>query len=367
MSRNKLFSIIAFLLVVFVVCVAAEVTVRIFRPYYTPDTLKKIALQYQPSVYARHVFPLQEQNIQMDDVQIHISRAGYRGRYFAIEKPKDLIRIIVIGGSSVFDHTLKDGMDWPHKAEAILRDKDIVNIEIINAGIPGHTTADSLGRLYTELWRYKPDYIVLYQAWNDIKQFHKINNEKFLLRIIKPISGLSHDPRLRYYGFWDKLFSNSQIYNKLRYNYLTSIKYQVGTEGIKPDSKPVDIFSDLAVTQYRINIELIVDISKNIGAAPILMTQARLIMPENNPADRSRIHYEYATLSHKALVKAFIECDRVLKMVADEKNVHFLAEQSVMNGKSEYFHDLIHLTKEGSQRLAEYLSGFLEEIILANK
>ena len=47
------------------------------------------------------------------------------------------------------------------------------HVEVINAGIPGHTSGDSLGRLYTEIWQWKPDYVIMYEAWNDIKYFNQ--------------------------------------------------------------------------------------------------------------------------------------------------------------------------------------------------
>src|SRR5262249_24082043 len=149
----------------------------------------------------------------------HINNIGYRGPTFTVRKPKGVIRIVTIGGSSVFDQNIKDsstydGRDWPHLVEHFLKNEGYNNIEAINAGIPGQTTFDSLGRLYSQLWIYEPDYVLLYCAWNDIKYFVDLTPEKPLISLIKPKEDFGTKPFIEYQGFWDRFLSYSQLYVK---------------------------------------------------------------------------------------------------------------------------------------------------------
>jgi len=104
-----------------------------------------------------------------------INSKGYRGRDFQVPKPEEKIRMIFLGGSAAFDRQAPMGKDWPHLVEKELRESGYKEIECINAGTPGHASWDSLGRLYSEMWMFEPEYIFVYHSWNDIKYFRWLN------------------------------------------------------------------------------------------------------------------------------------------------------------------------------------------------
>jgi len=52
-----------------------------------------------------------------------------------------------------------------------LREGGFLNVEVINVGVIGHTALESVGRLFTEGYACKPDFVLIYHAWNDIKYF----------------------------------------------------------------------------------------------------------------------------------------------------------------------------------------------------
>src|SRR5262249_19869413 len=165
--------------------------------FNNPDTVRRSSLAYVGSIFSarllkpRQIVEVAEQDGSKSRSQnqhhgYFINSLGYRGSDFAIRKPKGITRILILGGSSVFDQNVKDsnpdeGNDWPHLAERLLKKKGFENIEIINAGIPAHASFDSLGRLYSQLWVYEPDYILLYDAWNDIKLFGRLTPERPLI------------------------------------------------------------------------------------------------------------------------------------------------------------------------------------------
>jgi lysophospholipase L1-like esterase len=112
-------------------------------------------------------------------------------------------------------------------------------------------------------------------------------------------------------------------------------------------------------------VQTFVDITRNIGATPVLTTQARLVVADNSTEDRGRISDVYAHLSHDALVEAFGTCDQITSEVAEEKNLDVLDLSSEFSGDSDLFVDHIHLTDEGSRAIseavAEHLDGVLTE------
>lgn len=351
-----------------VALVISEVVVRSCFRYNTPDTVREHSLQFLPTVYARHVLK-QSQRVELDKAWgirteaeatgqlFEINEKGFRGRSIAQSKPSGGCRVAALGGSAVFDIRADEGEDWPHLLENQLRAAGLRMVEVINAGVPGYATADSLGRLFTQVWMLEPDVVLLSNAWNDIKYFRRLAPEQPLLLLTRPYDEAA-DPFRSYRGPIDRLLSNSQLYVKLRNRYLIW-KLNVGNEGAAPASELAASYSPLAIRQYRLNVELFVDASRNIGARPVLLTQPSLIAAENGPAERQRISYEYAGLDHAALVRAFEECNEVVRSVAQVKGAWIVDLAAGMNGRSEFFADHVHTTRRGSEEIARVVSGFL--------
>lgn len=112
---------------------------------------------------------------------------------------------------------MPEGKDWPHRIEQSLHEDGFANVEVINAGIPGHTSFDSMGGLFAEGHHFKPDYVILYSTWNDIKRF---SSDKFLLREMKCYQA-TDDPFLYYQNRFDQLLGeNSLLYALIRYDNL---------------------------------------------------------------------------------------------------------------------------------------------------
>jgi lysophospholipase L1-like esterase len=357
LKKRIIFSIIAILLSAFFVLSLGEAYVRITKEYYTPEIIRTRSLEYSPALFAVHVFPLEEQNIEKEGW--FINSKGYRGKDFSEKKDYGTIRVVVYGGSAVFDPNMPNGKDWPSQIEVILKQKGITNIEVINAGIPGHATFDSFGRLFTEGHIFQPDYVILYNAWNDIKYF---SYEEPLLRKLKPYDELD-DFRIRYRSRLDRMLCEfSQLYVYLRDLYYTW-KYHVGNEGIVKESECYREIHELGLNQYRLNVEMFVDLAKNINAVPILVKQARLVSHDNTDEEKSIICYKFQGMQHQTLVNAFEKTDDIIVNVAKSKNVPMADPSKQMTGKGAYFSDHVHLSGAGSKKLAMIMSDYLFKLI----
>ncbi|MGE5797794.1 MAG: SGNH/GDSL hydrolase family protein [Ignavibacteria bacterium] len=343
--------------------VVGEIYIRIFKEYTTPELLKIKSLQYVPSVFSRFVFPEKKQVTELTGKRpsYYINPRGYRGKEFNIIKDKGTIRIIIYGGSAVFDIYKSEGKDWPHRIEQILKEKGLNNVEVINGGIPGHTTFDALGRLFSDGWTLNPDYVINYEAWNDICYF---TNNITIQKYYKPyIEG--EDPRISYQNTIDKLLcETSQLYVRLRGKYY-DWKYNIGIEGAAVPTSDEEM-TELSLKQYRLNLEMFVDLSRNINAVPVLITQARLVDKNNTPEEKSKIAYEYQKMNHSNLVKAFEKTDEIIKGISLKKKVNIIDPSKTMSGKSIFFKDHVHTTEEGSDQLAKIISDGLFDIISNN-
>jgi lysophospholipase L1-like esterase len=141
---------------------------------------------------------------------VHVNGSGFRGGPVEVAKPDSVLRVMVVGGSTVFDSTV-DGDDqaWPARLEhhlgCLLPGR---KVEVINSGVPGYVMLDNLIRLQSELYEFKPDLLILYQAHNDLlAALHRIHESYRGLRTPREVE--SEAP-------WTEwLREHSLLYNKL--------------------------------------------------------------------------------------------------------------------------------------------------------
>ena len=365
-AQKRRFVILALVLILVVPLLIAEVAVRSLFRYNTPDTLRAASLQYLPSTVSRHrLAPNQEVypdrgwgDATVDDSaseRVYRTNAlGYRGPEVTMPKPDGTCRLVVLGGSAVFDIGASEGSDWPRQLEARLAERWGTTVVVVNAGVPGHSSSDAVGKLRAQLWMAEPDGVVLYNAWNDIKTFRQIAADRPLIALTEPFDPKA-DPFQNYRGPVDRLLGHSQVYIKLRNRFLLW-RYDVGLEGRREQQELADSFSELGVEQYRLNIEAVVALARAGGATPILATQASLLAADTPEALRSKIAYDYQGLEHDALVRAMDTCNTTVRTVATQHQALLVDLATTLAGRSELFDDHVHTNAEGSAALAETLA-----------
>ena len=72
-------------------------------------------------------------------------------------------RIISFGDSLTYGTGASSGMDYPSQLTKM------ISRPVINAGLPGDTTASALGRLERDVLAYSPDIVLITLGGNDLK------------------------------------------------------------------------------------------------------------------------------------------------------------------------------------------------------
>jgi hypothetical protein len=97
-----------------------------------------------------------------------------------VQKPADAYRVIVLGGSTVM------GVGAPRPSQNIVgmlrrgvRARGLTGpngkrIEFINAGVDGYTSAQEYLYFVSDLLRFNPDLVVVYDGWNDLAYDYNI-------------------------------------------------------------------------------------------------------------------------------------------------------------------------------------------------
>jgi lysophospholipase L1-like esterase len=266
-----------------------------------------------------------------------------------------------MGGSFVFDTKAFGDDDWPHRVERALQAQGFARVRVINAGTPGHTTFDSVGRLLSEIRFFEPDVVVLCHAWNDMKYFNRIDPVHTPLRVIEPLPRATH---ARYPPSWfQNAFDHLALFRLARA--LPRMFGRYGEEGRMPEGAYADTVSAAGIAQYRVNAACFVDVCRNIGALPVLCTQPHLPTSSNREAVHKRVGYYWVLMSHEAVCRAFQGCEESLRDVAREKGCPLIDLAGRFSGEEALFVDHVHLNRQGSEAIAagvaEELAGIVRE------
>ena len=100
-------------------------------------------------------------NSEHPEVNIHGFRFGGK------QHSEDSYRIMCIGGSTTWGDGAPDSTDtYPAQLEIYLKSKGY-DVNVINAGVPYHTSLDALMRFITKGIYYKPDMLLIHTGLND--------------------------------------------------------------------------------------------------------------------------------------------------------------------------------------------------------
>lgn len=104
--------------------------------------------------------------------RINVNEYGFRGPEISKEKPDHIIRIFVIGGSTVFGSgSTSDNTTIPGYLQNRFDNVDLpYKIEVINAGQEGSYSAVEINLVKDKLLEFEPDLLLVYDGVNDISR-----------------------------------------------------------------------------------------------------------------------------------------------------------------------------------------------------
>ena len=327
----------------------ADVTLTMTGIVPTIQARRQESLRFRHGIATRQRLVPNQPALQVND-------RGFRSPNVTIPKPAWRPRILFLGGSQVFAH--RSG-NWPLLVGEELNAIGL-DVDIVNAGVPGHQTVDSVGKLLTDAWVLQPDVIVLCQAWNDIKYFRSISRTRPYRDVHSPWRS---DWRVDPTGL-DMILSFSSVY-RIGRNRLVMLMY--GDEGIPiSGGRMTGRVQKLAVRQYQLSVEAVCDLGTSIGAVVVLCKQPRLATKSLSESDRELVKHHLTGLPYLELVRAFAECDQVIEVVGRRKGCKVINLHSLVSGRRECFHDHIHLTEQGGRMVAEAITAEIKGLAAAN-
>ena len=295
------------------------------------------------------------------------NQLGFRGDEIVQPKPAQEFRIVCLGASATYSFPLEDYRQaYPVLLEENLTAAGLTNVKVVNGGVQGWTSLETLIDFQTRVLDLSPDMIIVYQGANDLRTQFVWPPESYrsdqsgrrgpisletpparwiesstLARVILIRTGLS-DPQntldLQMAGGARSYAEEFARQLKLR-TYPSGIFAEVSAAAMLKANPPI---------YFRRNLENLVVLAKARGIQVLLVTYASLPEFANDPLLGSE--------EGRAGLEAI---NRITADVAGEQGVHLFDFADRYPRKREYFVDSQHFSKEGTAMQAKLISEFI--------
>lgn len=343
------------------VAAVAEVGLRIRWRLKSGTWDTKEYIDWQYGTYARHPylrFTLKpEGHFEAGGHDFPINSQGYRGEEPAVPKPEGVYRILCLGGSTTFSVGVVGEYDkaWPPQLQAMLSERHPgKTFEVVNAGVPGWHSADSLLNFHLRLQQLQPDLVIVYHGINDIQAVATPNYQP----------DYSHQEKLAYADEKaegvERLFIRSLLYTKLKKKFSgkkSGYNSQVATAVVDEPS------AECAVVLER-NLRHLVALIRDVGAKPLLATFAlsyNLSLPQDKIEEYAGNWAFYAPgLSRAGLARTVDLVNQRVTALGVELGVPVSQNAAALPPGREAFTDLVHFTPAGATLMAETFANTID-------
>jgi len=296
-----------------------------------------------------------------------INSMGFRGREVSRQKPPGTFRIICLGGSTTFDSgSVGRALPWPEVVETELRRRlKTESIEVLNLGIGGAMSLDSLIDLQMRALDLQPDLIIVYQTHNDL-----IYSIPPPYRESTDLFPLEDRPRSRFVRW---LTYHSLLYAKSEervFGTLSSITGAIeGVFGVgREPGDDREAGMELGLANFRSHINSMAAIARANGIA-LALVEVTVPFADGTARPGECRHCDalsetYGAVPIDKLHTMFSRYNEALMQVAASgPGVHHIPTQGFVPAADRYYHDPVHFGPEGSLQFGTKLAEAVAPIV----
>jgi len=328
---------------------------------------------FQPNIKFLGSHPNQEAK-----AEIFTDKYGFltQDQGLGYDKPPNEIRIACIGGSTTANINLEFGKNWPGYLGSLLQKNfPNKNIRVINAAAPGFDTGQSIGNLALRVMPFKPDVVIIYHAYNDLKAIRPDKHFKPDYSHIHTIPyGFHKEP-----NFLIRLLNKSMFYVRIRNKYR---QYKASNKTpqlskVIGRSKRLSYVPKEALETFEQNIRSLVSIAGAGGAKVVLATFATLHDPKWDWSTPETLKlmtlYQQNNLNGlkqftpgltiEGIFRGISQYNEVLRKVAIQEKCTLVDNANLIPHKDHYFVDRVHFSELGAKRMGENLYPDVVQLI----
>lgn len=285
---------------------------------------------------------------------------GYRNKEFSPKKPPGLFRIVALGGSTTYTIRVDDNeKTYPSQLEVILQQQyGYHHVEVINAGIGGHNSWETLINLEFRVLDLEPDLIIIYHGTNDVH-----------CRLVEPDAyrgdntGRRKQWEIPYQSFWEQsllvriLTRSIGEHPPLSVDYMANAPTYLGLNSpyywVMPVESQAALLQQNPPIYFKRNLQNMIAIANAHRIRVLLSTWAYSPSFDDYAANPA---YQYG----------FNENNSVVKAVATETHTPIFDFAAAMPQDTRYWHDGRHVNVQGAALKAELFAEYLHNNGLIN-
>jgi lysophospholipase L1-like esterase len=296
-------------------------------------------------------------NPAMDDVNAR----GVRGELVTIPKPDGVFRILTLGGSTTYGHGLTADEAYPAQLQRILREEyGYASVEVVNLGVPGYASLDSLVQLATRGLAHQPDLILVYDGLNDavVRMFQ----DPLCYNDGGPLLGMGLDRGVWQYASEDMPLSTLYRFVALQAGWIrdpTVFTYRLDKTGFcapEPGNiSPVDLLQQNPPIYFERNLRSIAAIGEASGAQIMFSTFAW-----DRAAAQAQLATDSSLTQAQAMLNAIGEQNALVRTLAGELGIPLVDLATTMGDGAWYQGDQVHMNAEGTRRQAAIYAAAID-------
>ncbi len=269
------------------------------------------------------------------------------------EKDPRAIRIVAVGGSTTYGmYFTFERHVWPALLEETLRQRLGPDIQVINAGVPNHTSYELIGLTAMLVSEWSPDIVIFHMGLNDAftAGYHDEggpDNTSFR-------HAWSHTPL---HGWLKQGMRISYMIRLLGRSWASQDQFSLGDmagaiQFAVPSDDEVLRNAQTATGKYfRRNLTTLIALCRTMGATPLFL---------NEPINPS---YESGQgVYYSAVVNAVIRNNRISKELAEQNGFTYVDLYSRMRDPSTFV-DAAHENNAGMQMKALYVAEAIAPLV----
>lgn len=287
---------------------------------------------------------------------------GYRGPEVVIPKPDGVFRIVALGASTTYGFGVEPDETYPAQLQAALRDDyGYENVEVVNGGVMGYTSWETLGNLAFRALELQPDLVIFYEATNDVEVRA---TSPACYHAISPLRGLN-----TFHGLWKthaNPISPSALYRFVAINLgwmpnPAALEFAFADTVVKKDcAETTPVSPEEAIAQnppvyYERNLRNLIAVAQANG---IEVMVSRFIYATPDLASFALPDYWRAAIE---------EHNAIAERVAGEMGAHYYDLKADFHSAADDWWSGVHMTAKGARQQASLYAAFLVDEALISR
>ncbi len=297
---------------------------------------------------------------------------GFRGEDVTLEKDEGVTRIVCIGGSTTYSEGVHPyPLSYPFLLQAWLMNNTTAKVEVINAGVSGYSSKETLINFEKRVLPLDPDILLIYHGINDIYGRLVWPPEAFVrdgsgvwnytgTHPLLRLAGRSHLLRMIFVRMkWMEpaISYTASLVSLADTAYSDDLNRQL-THGSYPEGvfETVSLHRMLKENDARYfeqNMRQLIDRAREEGVKPLLISFAVQVPAPGNQA-----------LSLSAFQDALEEHNRVVRRMAADTGTQLIDLQAALHGDPDLFTDGVHFNAAGNGARARVIGQYLLDQVL---